>query len=71
MKLELERKSLLLLKQEEEDQDWTKIEKARSCVENLESDMIALRQSINRTCSSILKLIDDELYPQLVALISG
>ncbi|RVW39527.1 Nitrate regulatory gene2 protein [Vitis vinifera] len=70
-KLLHERKSLLLQKQEEEDQDWTKIEKTRSCVESLQSDMIALQQSISRTCSSILKLIDDELYPQLVALTSG
>ena len=71
MKLLYERKSFLLQKQEEEDQDWTKIEKTRACVESLQSDMNALHQSISRTCSSILKLIDDELYPQLVALTSG
>ncbi|XP_059666060.1 protein ALTERED PHOSPHATE STARVATION RESPONSE 1 [Cornus florida] len=70
-KFEHERKSLLLQKEEDENHDWTKTEKTRLSVETLQSDIIHLQQSISRTCSSILKLIDDELHPQLVALISG
>ncbi|KAJ7969065.1 DUF632 domain-containing protein/DUF630 domain-containing protein [Quillaja saponaria] len=70
-KLEYERKALLLQKQEDENHDWTKIDKTRLSVENLESDIIRLQQSISRTSSSILELIDEELYPQLVALTSG
>ncbi|KAF3450330.1 hypothetical protein FNV43_RR06410 [Rhamnella rubrinervis] len=70
-KLEHERKSLLLQKQEEENLDWTKTEKTRLSVENLEADISQLQQSISSTSSLILKLIDDELYPQLVALTSG
>lgn len=70
-KLEFERKSLLLQKQEEENLDWVKIEKTRSCVENLESEIISQRQSISETTSSILELIDEELSPQLVALTAG
>lgn len=70
-KLEYERKSSLLQKQEEENYDWTKTEKTRLSAESLEADISHLQQSISRTGSSILKLIDDELYPQLVALTSG
>ncbi|KAK3200603.1 hypothetical protein Dsin_024018 [Dipteronia sinensis] len=68
-KLEHERKSMLLQKQE--DENHTKTEKTRSCVESLESDIRRLQYSISETCSSILKLINRDLYPQLVTLISG
>lgn len=70
-KLELEKKSLLLLKQEEENHDWTKTEKTRSIVEGLDTDIRRLQHSIRITCSSILELIAMELHPQLVALTSG
>ncbi|KAF5736368.1 hypothetical protein HS088_TW14G00510 [Tripterygium wilfordii] len=70
-KLEHERKSILLLKQEEENHDWMRIEKTRSIVESLETDKNRLQDSINNTCSTILTLIDEELYPQLDTLISG
>ncbi|XP_021286042.1 uncharacterized protein LOC110417818 [Herrania umbratica] len=69
-KLELERK-LMLLQRQDENHDWTKTEKIRSSVENLETDISRLQQSISTTCSSILELIDKELHPQLVALTSG
>ncbi|OMO75098.1 hypothetical protein CCACVL1_16346 [Corchorus capsularis] len=69
-KLELERK-LMLLQKQDENHDWTKTEKIRSSVENLEADIRRLQHSISTTCSSILELIDEELYPQLVALTSG
>ncbi|KAG2688847.1 hypothetical protein I3760_09G112700 [Carya illinoinensis] len=70
-KLEHQRKSVMLQKQEDENHDWTKTEKTRLSVESLEADMVRLQQSISRICSSILELIDEELYPQLVALTSG
>ncbi|XP_065882200.1 protein ALTERED PHOSPHATE STARVATION RESPONSE 1 [Euphorbia lathyris] len=70
-KIELEKKTMLLLKQEEENHDWTKTEKTRSIVEDLETDLRRLQHSISTTCSCILELIDLELYPQLVALTSG
>ncbi|KAL5839009.1 hypothetical protein ACOSQ3_011716 [Xanthoceras sorbifolium] len=70
-KLEYERKSMLLQKQEDENNNWIKTQKTRSCVESLESDIRSLQYSISETCSSILELINGELYPQLVALISG
>ncbi|XVF68303.1 hypothetical protein PTKIN_Ptkin10aG0194100 [Pterospermum kingtungense] len=69
-KLELERK-LMLLQKQDENHDWTKTEKIRSSVENLETDLRHLQNSISTNCSSILELIDEELYPQLVALTSG
>ncbi|KAK8522407.1 hypothetical protein V6N13_115376 [Hibiscus sabdariffa] len=69
-KLELEKKSMLLQKQDK-NHDWTKTEKIRSSVENLENDITRLQHSISTSCSSIVKLIDEELYPQLVALTSG
>ncbi|TXG48070.1 hypothetical protein EZV62_027364 [Acer yangbiense] len=68
-KLEHERKSMLL--QRQEDENHPKTEKTRSCVESLESDIRRLQYSISETCSSILTLINRELYPQLVTLISG
>ncbi|PSS04943.1 RB1-inducible coiled-coil protein like [Actinidia chinensis var. chinensis] len=70
-KLEHEKKSLLLQKQEVEDRDWTKTEKTRLSVESLESDVISLKESISRSCSSILKVIDEELHPQLITITSG
>lgn len=69
-KLEYERKSKLLQKQEDEG-DCVKSEKTRFIVENLEADMLRLQQSISCICSSMVKLIDDEMYPQLCRLISG
>ncbi|XP_027904410.1 nitrate regulatory gene2 protein [Vigna unguiculata] len=69
--LEFDRKSSLLRKQEDENLDMVKIDKTRSCVEKLESDLISLRQCISETTSSILEMIDEELLPQLVALTAG
>ncbi|XP_052114707.1 protein ALTERED PHOSPHATE STARVATION RESPONSE 1 isoform X1 [Arachis duranensis] len=71
VKLEFERKSLLLQKQENENIDWMKTDKTRSNVENLNSHLLDLRQLITETTSSILYLIDEELLPQLVALTAG
>ncbi|KAF8034112.1 hypothetical protein BT93_C0406 [Corymbia citriodora subsp. variegata] len=70
-KLEYERKLLLLQKQEDENHDWAKMDKTRLTVEGLGSDIVILQQSISRTSAMILTLIDEELYPQLVALTSG
>lgn len=69
--MEHEKKSMLLQKQEEENHDWTKIEKIRLSVDSLEVDIRRLQHSISETCSSILNVIDEELYPQLATLISG
>ncbi|RDY13616.1 Nitrate regulatory gene2 protein, partial [Mucuna pruriens] len=69
--LEFEKKSSLLRKQEDENLDSVKIDKTRSSVEKLESDLISLRSCISETTSSILEIIDEELLPQLVALTAG
>ncbi|KAG5116993.1 hypothetical protein JHK84_043106 [Glycine max] len=69
--LEFDRKSMLLRKQEDENLDVVKIDKTRSSVDKLESDLISLRQCISDTTSSILEMIDEELLPQLVALTAG
>ncbi|KAL2327479.1 hypothetical protein Fmac_020906 [Flemingia macrophylla] len=69
--LEYDRKSSLLRKQEDENLDLVKIEKTRSSVEKLQSDLVSLRQCISETTSSILEIIDEELLPQLVALTAG
>lgn len=71
MKLEHERKSSLLQKLDSENHDSTKTEKIRSSVETLEADLMRLQESISRICLSILNRIDDELYPQMVAITSG
>ncbi|CAN0874916.1 Protein ALTERED PHOSPHATE STARVATION RESPONSE 1 [Linum grandiflorum] len=70
-KLEFRKKSMLLVKLEQENQDWNKTEKMRLSVEELESDLTRLKHSISGACSSISQLINMELYPQLIALVSG
>ncbi|XP_015880269.2 protein ALTERED PHOSPHATE STARVATION RESPONSE 1 isoform X1 [Ziziphus jujuba] len=70
-KLCAEEKNLYKYIKEAENQDWTKTEKTRLNVEHLEGEISRLQQLISKTCSSILNLIDDELYPQLVALTFG
>ncbi|XP_030969232.1 nitrate regulatory gene2 protein [Quercus lobata] len=70
-KLEYARKCSLLEKQNTENNDSTKTEKTRLSVESLEAVIVRLKESISSICSSILERIDEELYPQLVALTSG
>ncbi|KNA14963.1 hypothetical protein SOVF_102550 [Spinacia oleracea] len=71
VKLEHERKSLSLQKQEDDNGDLEKIEKTRSAVENLQSDIVRLQELVKRTSACILTTIDEELHPQLIALITG
>lgn len=70
MKLEHERKLLMLQRQQEGVED-NRFEKTRLNVETLELQIIFLQESVGRTCSSILSLVDEELYPQLITLTSG
>ncbi|PIA25095.1 hypothetical protein AQUCO_12500008v1 [Aquilegia coerulea] len=70
-KLEYGRKTLVLQKYEASDQDLLKTEETRSSIETLQYDMCCLQQSISEINSSILKLIDEELHPQLIMLSSG
>lgn len=69
--MEHERKSALLQKQDVETYDLSKTEKIRLSLESLETEIQRLEDSITTTCSCVLNLINDELYPQLVALTSG
>ncbi|GMI74365.1 hypothetical protein like AT2G34670 [Hibiscus trionum] len=69
-KLELERR-LVLLQKQDKNQDYTKTEKIQLSIENMENVLRRLEDSINMSCSSILELIDEELYPQLDTLTSG
>ncbi|XP_052183195.1 protein ALTERED PHOSPHATE STARVATION RESPONSE 1 [Diospyros lotus] len=71
MKLEHEKKSLLLQRQKDEDHDSIKTQKTRLTVESLQSDIICLQESISRTCSSISTLLYEELHPQLIAITFG
>ncbi|CAM8998133.1 unnamed protein product [Rhodiola kirilowii] len=70
-KLELQRKTSFLQRQLEEDPEWEHLEKTTLNVERLQSDVSNLEQSISGTCSSILKLIDNELQCQLIILTTG
>lgn len=69
-KLEYARKSLLLRRQEE-DHDLAKTEKTRLAVETLESYISSLQESISKSNSNILNLINKELHPQTITLASG
>lgn len=62
---------LLLHKLEAGDYDWTKTEKARSDIEDLQCQMVSLKEAISGTCLSILKLRDEELFPQLIEFSVG
>lgn len=70
-KLEFGKKVALLRKQEAGGQDWTITARTRSSMEELQMEIVSLQESIARTCSSISKLRDEELHPQLVELCSG
>lgn len=70
-KLQLEKKNVLLHKQETGDQDWMKAENTRSSIETLQSEILCIQEAISGTCLSMLKLRDEELYPQLLELSSG
>ncbi|XP_043688812.1 protein ALTERED PHOSPHATE STARVATION RESPONSE 1-like isoform X2 [Telopea speciosissima] len=70
-KLEYEKKTLLLQRQEAENEELPRIEKTQLSIECLQSDIMCLQQSISRTCTSILKLRDEELLLQLVELSLG
>lgn len=70
-KLEHERKSSALKRQQNENADLNKIEKTQSAVESLQSDIVRLQELVRSTCSCVLALINEELHPQLVALLSG
>lgn len=69
--MEHERKSALLQKQDGETYDLSKVEKTRLSLESLEAEIQRLEDSITTTCSCVLNLINEELYPQLVTLTSG
>ncbi|KAE8698846.1 putative Root phototropism protein [Hibiscus syriacus] len=47
------RKKLMLPQKQDKSHDWTKTEKIRSSVENLENDITHLQHSISTDCSSI------------------
>ncbi|XP_042486023.1 protein ALTERED PHOSPHATE STARVATION RESPONSE 1-like [Macadamia integrifolia] len=70
-KLEYEKKILVLQRQETENEELPRIEKTQLSIECLQSDIMCLQQSISRTCTSILKLRDEELHLQLVELSLG
>ncbi|CAA7404917.1 unnamed protein product [Spirodela intermedia] len=70
-KLEFGKKVALLRKQEARGQDWTITARTRLSMEELQTEIVSLQESIGRTCSSISKLRDEELHPQLVELCSG
>uniref|UniRef100_A0A251TLW9 DUF632 domain-containing protein n=1 Tax=Helianthus annuus TaxID=4232 RepID=A0A251TLW9_HELAN len=51
--------------------DYMKTEKAKKEVEKLESIMMVSSQAIESTSDEIVKLREEELYPQLVELVKG
>ncbi|KAK8518607.1 hypothetical protein V6N13_018111 [Hibiscus sabdariffa] len=59
------------VKKQDKNQDYAKAEKIQLSIENMENVLRRLEDSISMSCSSILELIDEELYPQLDTLTSG
>ncbi|KAF5798565.1 putative nitrate regulatory gene2 protein [Helianthus annuus] len=60
-----------LRKMELKRADYMKTEKAKKEVEKLESVMMVSSQAIESTSDEIVKLREEELYPQLVELVKG
>ncbi|KAM0067797.1 hypothetical protein Hdeb2414_s0002g00065521 [Helianthus debilis subsp. tardiflorus] len=60
-----------LRKMELKRADYMKTEKAKKEVEKLESIMMVSSQAIESTSDEIVKLREEELYPQLVELVKG
>lgn len=71
VKLEHKRKSGSLQKLENDNGDLNKIEKLRSAIESMQSDIVRLQELVKKTSASILTTIDEELHPQLDALLTG
>ncbi|KAK9071451.1 hypothetical protein SSX86_010020 [Deinandra increscens subsp. villosa] len=60
-----------LRKMELKRADYMKTEKAKKEVEKLESRMMVSSQAIESTSDEIVKLREEELYPQLLELVKG
>lgn len=71
LKIEHEKKAEQLRKMEIKRADYLKTEKMKKEVEKLESRMMVSSQAIESTSEEIVKLREEELYPQLVELVKG
>lgn len=70
-KREHDKKVVLLRKQELKGEDELKIEKTKAAIKRLQSQIMVAFQAVDTTSAAILKLREDELYPQLVELSKG
>ncbi|WCJ32655.1 hypothetical protein M5689_014065 [Euphorbia peplus] len=71
IKIEHEKKVGLVRKLEVKRGDYVKTEKTKKEVEKLESQMTVAAQGIETTSTEIIKLRENELFPQLVDLVKG
>ena len=71
LKIEHGKKVEQLRKMEVKRADYMKTEKAKKEVEKLESRMMVSSTAIESTSHEIVKLREEELYPQLVELVKG
>ncbi|XP_024972942.1 nitrate regulatory gene2 protein-like [Cynara cardunculus var. scolymus] len=71
LKIEHGKRVEQLRKMEVKRADYMKTEKAKKEVEKLESRMMVSSQAIESTSHEIVKLREEELYPQLVELVKG
>eukprot|EP01018_Ginkgo_biloba_P031384 Gb_33037 [translate_table: standard] len=70
-KIDYKNKLALLRNQEAKGRDGRKVDKTRATVELLQSQILLARNAIDTTSTSILKLRENELYPQLIELSEG
>lgn len=71
LKIDHEKKVAQLRRLELKRADYMKTEKMKKEVEKLESLMIVASQAIETTSDEIMKLRENELYPQLLELVKG
>ena len=71
IKMEHDKRVEQLRRLEVKRADYMKTEKTKKEVEKLESLMEVAAQAINTTSAEIVKLRENELYPQLLDLVKG
>jgi hypothetical protein len=71
LRVELERKLIVLKGQDAKNDERSSIDKTRAAIDALQTRMAVAIQAVDNCYSQVQKLRDDELYPQLLELLDG
>jgi hypothetical protein len=70
-RLQYKRCTSLLQKLESGEHDKLHAERVHDTVEELQTQIILLDEAMTLACLSISKILDEELYPQIIELSAG